>query len=276
MKRFILIVALLSAGPSWGASPGSEDLDARALGMGGALRSLANTVSAARYNPAGLSAIRGFFAGMSYATQTEGAFDAVQITLVDNITSPMGGALQYVRLQGEEEREDIGLSLSAGGKGLWWGFTVRYVHARNRDAAEWNQLFTGDVGFLIERPGDLRIAAVGYDLLDTTSPFLERRVALAASKTWAKDWTVAVDLVRNLDNDFNKGLDLHVGVEYRRPTSRWIFRGGEFWEGSSGKDYTSLGVGWSLPVNLDLGYALRVSRQDPSAYLNVLTFAGSF
>lgn len=148
------------------------------------------------------------------------------------------------------------------------------MHARDRDAAEWSKLFTGDVGFLIERPGGLRIAAVGYDLFDTTSEFLERRIALAASKTWEKEWTVAVDVVRNWDKDFSQGLDLHVGAEYRQPGSRWIFRGGEFWEGSSGKDYTSLGASWSLPGSFDLGYGVRGSRQNLSEYLHVLTVTG--
>lgn len=244
--------------------------------MGGALRSLAEGVSAARYNPAGLGPVRGFFAGVSYATQAEGGADAFQVTLVDNISSPMGGALQYVRLQGEVEREDIGLSLSAGGRGLWWGFTVRYVHARGEGEAEWSKLVSGDVGFLIERPGGLRFSAVGYDLLDTTSPFLERRIALGASKRWGTDWAVEVDAVRNLDLDFAQGIDLHVGAEYRPPNTRWSVRGGQFWDGASGRDFASLGIGCTITGGVELGYALRKTRQVANQYLNVFSVNGNF
>ena len=168
-----LLIVLFMAGTSPGAVTDPGLLDARTLAMGGALRSLAELGAAARLNPAALSPRRGFFAEASYATRAESALDAAQFTIVDNITSPMGGAIQYLRLQGRTEREDVSLSLSAGEEGLWWGFTGRYVHARDKGTADWDDAVTFDVGFLFSRPHGIRIAAVGYDLLDTSSQFLQ-------------------------------------------------------------------------------------------------------
>ncbi|MBI5015633.1 MAG: hypothetical protein HZB55_09115 [Deltaproteobacteria bacterium] len=280
MKRLVTFGLVIAAATCRAAPPGLEATDARALGMGGAYRSLAETTAAARFNPAGLSPHRGFFAGASYATSPTSALDAVHITLVDNITSPMGGALQYSHFQGKEEREEISLSLSAGDtkqfSGLWWGFTGRYVQARGRSAAEWDDLLTGDVGFLFERPGGIRIAAVGYDIFDTSSTFLNRRIALGVSRSSPEGWVVAGDVVRNLDRDVSSGVDLHVGGEYARPGSPWAFRAGYQWRGDTGKDYGSLGVGWRLTDVLQLAGALQQARQGADGHLVVVSVEGSF
>ncbi|MHB8766027.1 MAG: hypothetical protein ACYDA8_17055 [Deferrisomatales bacterium] len=274
MKRLLLLAALAAATPASAASPGVDLLDARALGMGGALRSLAGPTEAPRLNPAMLGPVRGFFAGTSYATRQAGAFDALAVTLIDNVTSPMGGALQYLRLQGAEEREDVSLSLAAGRKGLWWGFSARYVHGRQAGAAQWEDVFTGDVGLLFERPNGLRLAVVGTDLVDTSLDFLERRVALAASKSGPRGWTLAADLVRNLDRDVDRGVDLHLGAEYT-PAGPWALRLGQLWRGDTGKDYASAGLGWSRGT-LRLGYAAQKARQRSGELLHVVSAEASF
>lgn len=270
---------LFVAAQGWAAAPGPEATDARALALGGAYRALAETVAAARFNPAGLSPRRGFFVGGTYHTSPVGAADGVELTLVDNVTSPFGGALQYTHYQGDEEREEISLSLSAGeGKqasGLWWGFTVRYVQARDRSGGEWSDLVTSDVGFLVERPGGLRIGVVGYDVLDSSSDFLNRRVALGLSKS-SGAWTLAADVLRNLDQDVSNGVNLHLGGEYRLGEGPWALRGGYQWRGDTREDYASAGVGWSLPGSLSAGYGLQKSRQDPRGYLHALSLEGSF
>jgi hypothetical protein len=252
-----------------------EILDPRSLAMGGALRSLAETQSAARMNPAALSLRRGFFGGVSYATTREGPRDAFQLTVVDNITSPMGGALQYLRLQGPDEREDVSLSLSAGDRSLWWGFTARYVHARARGNSEWSDTVTGDLGFLFQRTGGIRIGVVGYDLLDTSSPFLQRRLAIGASRTGLQGFTVAADVVRRLGNDFSRGVDLQLGAEYTPVGSRWSLRGGHMWRGDTGEDAASIGVGWAKGAH-QAGYSVQRTRQEPGNLLHAFAAEASF
>jgi len=275
MRSLLLFAALLVTVPVWAATPRPEILDARALAMGGALRTLSGPVAAARMNPAALGAVRGFFAGTSYATRRADACDALSFTLVDNVTSPLGGALQYLRLQSREEREDMSLSLAGGKSGIWWGFTIRYVHGRQRNEAEWHDVFTGDLGLLFQRPGGLRIAVVGHDLMQTPLDFLDRRVALAVSKDALWGWAVEADVVRNLDQDFGNGLDFHVGAEYAVGGTPWKLRLGQFWRGDTAEDYASAGVGWSWE-NIALAYAVQKTRQEAGEFLHAFSIDGSF
>ncbi len=278
MRHFALLAALLLTWPAvsaGAAAPRPELLDARSIAMGGALRSLAGPLEAPRVNPAALGAVRGFFGGISYATRYRNALDAFSLTVVDNVTSPMGGALQYLRLNGAQEREDVSLSLAAGKRGLWWGFTVRYVHGRSDDTAQWEDVFTGDLGVLFDRPGNLRIAVVGQDLADTTLDFLERRIAFGVSKGGLWGWTLAGDAVRTLERDFSRGTDLHLGAEYTLADTPWRFRVGQLWGGDTGKDYASAGVGWGWS-NVTVGYGVQRARQDPGELLHVFSIEGSF
>lgn len=275
MKGFSLLIVLLFAHPTLAVSQKPELLDARALGMGGALRALAEPVAAARLNPAALGPERGFFSGFTYTTRQNSPLDALSITLVDNVTSPMGGAIQYLRLNGAEEREDFSLGLSAGRRGIWWGFTGRYVHGRNPGEAEWRDVLTGDLGLLFERPSGTRFAVVGYDLIGTSLTFLQRRVAIAVAQSGMKGWNIEVDLVRNLDLDLRDGVDGHIGAEYRSNAWPLALRAGQMWRGETGKDYASVGIG-SAFYGVDVGYAVQKARQRSNEYLHVFSVAGSF
>jgi hypothetical protein len=225
-------------------------------------------------NPAAIGRSRGFFAGATYAGEQGGDLNVLTITLVDSVTSPMGGALQYLYLRGDEDREDLSLGLSAGRHGLWWGFTARYVHGRDKGQAEWEDVGTGDVGILFERPSDTRIGVVGYNLIGTSLEFIDRRVALGISQSGLRGWNLAADLVRNFDRDLSSGLDLHLGAEYRIPPTHWDLRFGQMWRGDNGKDYASVGFGWSY-ANVAVAYGLQKARQ-ASEYLHVFTVDGSF
>lgn len=276
-----LIAALLVLGaappaPVDAAVPHPTLLNARALAMGGAVRALAEPVESARLNPAGLATRRGFFAGSSYATRRRAPYDAFSLTLIDNITSPMGGALQYQRTTGPtEEREEVGLGLAVGKPGLRWGFTTRYVHGRDGREAQWHNVFNGDLGVLFERPGGIRLAVVGYDLLGTSLEFLARKVACGVGRSGLGSWSLEADLVRNLDLDFADGLDLHLGAEYRHPRSPWIGRLGQMWRGDNDKDYPSAGFAYQTG-RLDLGYAVQLARQERRELLHLFTVDGSF
>ncbi len=276
MRRLIpILLILVSGSPAWAASPLAESLDARAVAMGGALRALARPAEAARANPAAIGRERGFFGAGSYLTRKAGAFDAAVITVVDNITSPFGGALQYLRLQGEEEREDLSLGIAWGRRGQWWGGTLRYVHGRVRGEAEWHDVVTGDLGVLFERPGGWRIAVVGTNLAETSLDFLQKRLALGVAKTRWRGWNLEADLVRNWDRDISRGLDAHLGAETQRPGSPWVLRLGQMWRGDTGKDYASVGIGWERGL-VRAGYALQKARQRAGEYLHVFSLEGRF
>ncbi len=276
MKRLVLFVLLLAATPAVAASPPPDLVDARSLAMGGALRTLAGPLAAPRLNPAALGPPRGFYAGSSWATRSAGAFDAFTLTIVDNITSPLGGAFDFLRLQGEQVREEVSLSLAAGGRGLWWGFNGRYLHWRQRHESSWHDAGTLDVGFLCERPGGWRFAAVGFDLIESSYDVpLHRRVGFGVSKQGVYGWTLAADAVRNFDKDVSRGTDVHLGAERALFEGDWQVRFGQMWRGETGKDYASLGVGWT-PGSWSLGYGVQKARQRSGEWLHAFSASGQF
>lgn len=277
MRRLAILAAFLAFWPAAARSSGPppQELDARSVAMGGALRSLAGPLEAARMNPAAVGTARGFFASASYATRHASSLDAFSLTVVDNVTSPMGGALQYLRLRGPHDREDVSLSLAAGKRGQWWGFTARYVHGRGDKNAQWEDVFTGDLGVLFERPRGLRLAVVGQDLIDTSLDFLARRIALGASQSGLWGWTLAADAVRTLEREFSRGVDLHLGAEYAPQDKPWRLRLGQMWRGDTGKDYHSVGIGWAWP-NLTVGYGIQNPRQGANGLLHAFSAEGAF
>ncbi|GAB4271135.1 MULTISPECIES: hypothetical protein [Deferrisoma] len=271
----VAVLAVLSPLFAWAASPLANALSARAVGMGGALRALAAPVEAASVNPAAIGIRRGFFGGAAYLTRRQGAFDALRLTVLDNATSPFGGAIQYLRLQGEEEREDLSLGIAGGRAGQWWGGTIRYVHGRGRGETEWDDVFTGDVGVLFARPQGVRIGIAVENVVDTSLDFLEPRAGAGLAWTGVRGWNFEVDVVRGFDRDVSRGLDLHLGAEATRPGSPWTFWLGQMWRGDTGKDYASAGVGWS-GHGIEAGYAVQKARQRAGEWLHVLSVSGSF
>ncbi len=276
MRRIVVgILCLGFAGSAWAIPPLEAPLSARAVGMGGALRALARPAEAASLNPAAIGRKRGFFGGVSYLTRREDPFDALAIVAVDNATSPFGGAIQYLRLNGETDQERLSLGLAWGPPGQWWGTTVRYVHGRDPGETRWRDVVTADFAALFERPGGLLIGVVGYNLVDTALDALQPRLALAVASTALRPWIFEADLVRNLDRDVSRGIDLHLGMEYRVPRTPWRMWAGQMWRGDTGKDYASAGVGWEGSA-YRAGYALQKARQRAGEWLHVFTVEGRF
>lgn len=271
----LALSALISANPAWASGwPEPEMTDPRALALGGAIRSIPDTMASPRSNPAAIGPFRGFFVGASHLTMSKGPLDATQVTLVDNVSSHLGGALQYYRLNGDMDREDVGLTICAGQKGMFLGFTGRFVHGRDDEEDSWDNAFVGDIGILLERDGGLRIAVVGHDLFASTIDYLQSRVALGVSKEDYNDFTLSFDLVRNLDENFDKGQDYHLGLEYRPGNSSLGFAVGQMWEGSTSRDRASVGVFLS-DKNYRLGYAVQKTRQEDNEYLHSVSIMGS-
>ena len=146
---FIILICLLVSSPSWSSDPLPEMVNARAMAMGGAVTSLSGKTMSARANPAGLAVERGYFVGASYLNRDTNQFDAVTVTLVDNQTATIAGALQYTRLITKYETEEVGLSFAGGARSTFWGFTTRFVHGRESDDDDWDNAIVGDVGLLI-------------------------------------------------------------------------------------------------------------------------------
>lgn len=269
----VLIFGAAPAGAVVDLAQRPELYDARALALGGAGRSLSPSPTAGRMNPAAIAGIRGFYGGATYLTRDEETLDALRVTVVDNSSSPVAGALMYSRMVAGRELEDIGLVLAAGANNQWWGATTRYVHGRDSSSDEWDGAFVGDIGVLVQREW-LRIAVVGHDLFASTLDFLETRLALGLSTDFY-GFTLAGDYVRHLDTDLDHGQDTHVGVEYTPKGSKWSLRAGQVWEGATDEDAFTWGIGWTYKT-LELGYGWMKTRQEPGPTVHVFSVRGSF
>jgi len=264
-KLFLLILAtmlFLASLPSAAGEIRPELFNARALALGGAVRAIPSTVMAARMNPAALSPIRGFYGGFSYEGQDRdvGGFDAVQVTLVDNATSNFAGAIQYTRSTSDYQLEDLGISI-AGGKSNHFGATLRYIHGRDSNLDSWESALVGDLGFLAERHGGLKIAVTGHDLFADQLGFLSPRIALGLAYPIFPRWNLSTDFVRHTEESMSDGQDYHVGLEWTPSGSSFALRFGQMWEGLTDEDATSIGFGWKSEEGWVFGYAVQKVRQ---------------
>lgn len=281
MKHFFLPLAAIAlasvAGAAQAFDPMPEMIDARSLALAGAVTSLPSVTSAARANPAALAPIRGFYGGISYVTRRDNQFDALAVTVVDNSSSPIAGALQYYRSVSDQETEDIGLSMASGSSSQFWGATARYVHGRNQRDDGWDGAFVADAGVLLLRESGLSIGIAARDLFATTFDVLSPRAALGVSYNNIARGTVLVtaDFTRYFDREFSQGHRFGIGLEWTPLQSYFVARAGELWDAASDTDAFSLGVGWRRE-GMEAGYAFQQNRQDASERLHLFTVSASF
>lgn len=280
MKRcvkiiFSLLAACLATSASLAADPAPEAYDARAMGLGGAVTSVVGRTMSARANPAALVPERGFLFGATYLTRSNTQLDALAVTLVDNSTSPIAGAIHYLRVVTEGESEEVGLSLAAGERGQFWGMTGRFAHTRADKKDNWRSAFVGDFGLLLIRSSGLHVGLVGRDFLDSTYDALERRVALGLSKTFDSGLMVSADYVRYVDLGINDGYSTHLGVEFRPSQTPWELRGGYTRSPMGGDEYYSGGLGWSNQT-ISADYAFRINKDKQRDFIHVFSFSAPF
>jgi hypothetical protein len=272
---FIVIAAASNSGAASTADLMPEMIDARAMALGGATTSVPGPLGSARSNPAGLALERGFFGGATYLNRSKDKLETFSLTVVDNSTAAIAGALQYFRTATDTEMENIGLSLAAGSANQYWGLTGRYVRGKNTKDAEMAGAFVGDVGILFLRDNDLRIGIAARDLFATTFDVLEPRVALGVSYSAKNGVMLTTDFVRNFDQEFSEGHSFGLGLEWVPRQTYFALRGGQIWDAASGTDSYSLGLGWRRE-GMEAGYAFRQCRQTPGVTIHVFTIGGTF
>jgi hypothetical protein len=268
-----LVLGVFSA--SQAADPLPETFDARAMALGGAVSALPGNSISVRANPASLSLRRGFYAGVTYLNRDENQLDAVSLIVVDNSSSQLAGALQYVRAVGDKEAEDFGLTMASTMKGYSWGTTVRYVRARDERFDDWDGAFVSDAGILLQRDSGLRIAVVARDLFSSSLDWLETRAALGVSMEDLFGLDLSADYVRYFDHDFDNGSTVHLGCAWSPVQSPWTLRFGQQWNALTDEDFQSVGFGWT-DQQFDFGYAFQQNRQDPGQTIHIMSVSSPF
>jgi hypothetical protein len=275
-KQFLILLCLLFISTaSWGANPLPEMLNARALALSGAVTSIPDHMMAVRANPAGLAPVRTFLGGINYLSRDENQYNSFSATVIDNISSPYAGALQYLRILSQIESEEIGLSLASGSPGKYWGVSARFVHGRTNKDDDLDTAIVGDVGGLLMTDSGVRIGLVGRDLFGTTFAPLERRAALGVSMPFDVGAMFSVDLVRYLDHDYEDGNSIHMGTQYSLPQTPWTVRAGYIIDEFSKEESYSFGFGWDNK-SLSLDYGFQQNLEIKEEMIHVVALSGPF
>lgn len=272
---FALLAALALPMVANAADPLPEMYNARALALGGAVASIPGKTMSARANPAALVPQRGYWASATYLNRNDNQLDAVGVTVVDNSSSPIAGAFNYLRVVSEGENEEAALSLAAGAEGIYYGATGRFVHTRTNRNADWESTFLGDIGMLLLSDSGFALGLVGRDLLDSSYEVLERRVAAGISSHFENGLLISIDCVRFVDREVKKGATTHFGIEWRPDQTNWALRGGYMFDAMSNDEYYSTGLGWTNQ-RIEFAYAFRQHTEYPKDAIHTVSFSTPF
>ena len=276
VKTFFAAATLLALPlAALATDPQPEVINARALGLGGAVTSVVDHAMSVRANPAALAVERGFFGGATYLNRDKNQLDSVSVALVDNQSAPIAGAVQYLRVVTDQEVEEVGLSFAGGDTTYYWGGTLRFVHARQDRDDDWDNAMVGDLGLLLVRQWGLNIGIVGRDLFDPSFRALERRVAVGASMPFYDAFMVSVDFVRYFDHGYSDGTSTHAGLEWHPQQTPWTLRAGYSTDGVTDADSYSLGLGWSNQ-RITIDYGFQQNRRVTGELVHAISLSGPF
>lgn len=272
---FAAALTLAVSGAATAADPSPETYNARALALGGAVTSVPGKLMSARANPAGLAPVRGFFGGASYLTRSVNQLDGISVTLIDNISAPIAGAVNYLRVVTEGESEEVALSLATGVSDFYWGLSARFAHTRKTRTDDWENTFVGDAGLLIIRDSGFTFGLAARDLFDASYEGLRRRVAGGISYTFEEGVMLAADYVRYFDFGISDGSTVHVGAEWKPNQTPWSIRAGMLKDNMTDETYFSCGLGWSNK-SFEIDYAYRANKEHGEDDTHVVTLSYPF
>ena len=282
----------LLADPNVGAHPQT----ARSIGMGGAMRGIADGTDGLYVNPAGLVAKRHYIIDAHYSWTHEANAHRPAASIIDSVTTVVGAGLSYNyehRFNSADldvHRLYFGLAYNIGGifaVGIAMKYQVagrnvlRYdslftpVDPENVDAPRKpldNALsvpalgftgFTGDLGVLFTPIQYFSLAVVGYNLIP--NPLIPEFVPIAlgfAAAGHVAGLEVGVDALIDFSTRAKPSSRWHFGAEYTIANMIPVRAG--FLVDKVGNDlFWSLGIGFRHPsFGIDLGYRQAVERPD--------------
>jgi opacity protein-like surface antigen len=273
--------ASLLAEPTLGAHPQS----ARSIGMGGALRAVADGIDALQINAAGMSMNRRYVVDGNYAWSQAANAHKAGTGVIDSATTVVGAGLAYNFERrfnsGELDVHRMNFGLSYSFKGIFGiGATFKYLNAtRNK----YDQLFdpntqaprltifpypaqrvlafTGDLSAILRPIQYFSIAVIGYNLVpnptwrELTPIALGTGIALHIAGLEAD-----VDAVIDFTTLKRAEVRMHFGAEYAIANVVPL-RAGFIWDRIANDMYWSGGIGFRHPsFGIDFGYRQSVQR----------------
>jgi len=258
MRAWTAIAAaaiVLSAARPSGATD-FDLLDARSMGMGGAIRSIALSTSALYMNPAGITMTQAYHLETAYIFDDKYKMHMVGASVVDSVTSRLGMGLGYFFRWVGDGRESSKMQLHNLFLGLAYaiipklsvGVNMHYIRAR-MDYAQPGEIepdavvrpygraldaFSLDVGLTFHIIKNIGLAVVGYNLTHPNSAVAPTLLGLSAFARVAFV-TVCFDVVL----DFVSGRKLW---DQDKPVAPRYMAGTEFFLG----DHWPLRAGYSF------------------------------
>jgi len=224
-----LFAVLVSLSPAVGAAQErAEDIEStRGMAMGTGARASAASTSAAAYNAAGLPQ------GRLYHLEGLVGYDAAYgrwsfgATAVDSMSNKLAAGLSIRAIMGDGERGHSGLDGRLGlGLPLSDAFAIglagRYLSlsrdgqgaAGETDGQTLAKGFTLDASIAVQPAAGLRLAGLGYNLIDMDSPLAPRLIGGGASFSTAEVFTLGADCLVDLSTFDQAELIVGGGAEY--------------------------------------------------------------
>ena len=167
-----LVVAIACAAPA----AAQDFVGARALGLGEAYRAIATGNDAIYFNPAGLPTLKRYALEGQYFMNLVDENHEADVSVVDSKTNPLAVGIAYT-FQGSELTRRRTLEHTATLAAAYpifdrmWSIGAGFKYKNVSDAIAGNYLnaISADVGTLIQIPGGVNVAGVGYNLIPIRS-----------------------------------------------------------------------------------------------------------
>ncbi|MEN9799206.1 MAG: hypothetical protein RL653_2902 [Pseudomonadota bacterium] len=274
--RPLVLLLLLAAANVFADESGGPDLrelsTARALGMGGAFRSLGVAGEAVVGNPAAMSLYRRYTVDVTGAYDLASKYAFGNATIVDSQTNVLAAGVAYHLVSlgtGELQRlthhNTLALSFPLSDN-LLIGTSGKYLLQSGAQSAN---AVTLDVGIIVRMLG-LVLGFSGHNLVDISNPDATRYFALAASYSNGMDFNLAVDVRSDLGPRAAETFVLNAGVEYA-VGGVFPLRAGYSWDRRLGRQDVSAGVGFVVDnTGVDVAYRREITGGDGQMLLVTL------
>jgi len=241
-----------------------EAIGAKAIGMGGAFRALADDNSAIFFNPAGLTQTKRYTIGAGYTLLRDNSdnFNYLSSSVVDTKTGPMGAGIAYIYKQKNRDAsstqtqgdiQEVALALAQEyAKSFHLGFTTYYLWGKPQKG--WRL----DASALFAPSQYIILGVMGKNLVELKGDTREVDFGLASRLG---------DYV-NLDFDLlwlpkaktdNLGYNLGIELVARK---EFFLRGGYSFDRTN-QDWYGVGIGCHFPKGtIDYGFRREVGGSD--------------
>ncbi|MCS6797940.1 MAG: hypothetical protein NZ898_05345 [Myxococcota bacterium] len=249
------------------AQGGADAETARGIALGTGARASASSTSSLAYGVAGLPLARLYHVELSAGHLPELRAWFVAAGVVDSVSNRLAAGLGVRRLFGQQGGVEgwdgrlglalpIGDAVAIGVTGRWIDFECSGQCGDDgavRDGADLGSGLTLDASVLVAPARAVRIALLGYNLVDRDTPLAPTRLGGSAAVLVGESLVVGADVLADVGGPV--AWTTGGGVEYLA-AGRYPLRVGYAWEQAHGRHWLTGGAGYvDQHVGVDVGVA---------------------